>query len=144
FMNNVKFYYTVVEFLFPFYGSWIPSLWILTALSGWAIHLIKSPKLAEYIFPLYALTILFYPYTNAGLRFLIPLLPFLIYYCYYFLQWMFSRIPKVQWISMGILFVALTAYIRPLYGIIKTQSVIEDGPQQKVSQELFTFLKTTP
>ena len=108
-LNNLKFYYKVVEFLFPFYGSWIPSIWIIIALAGWLIRLIKSPSLGEYIFPFYSLIIIFYPYTNAGLRFLIPLLPFLIYYSYYFFYWMFNRLSeKVNWISTAILFLVLS------------------------------------
>jgi hypothetical protein len=144
-MTNLKFYYTVVEYLFPFYGSWIPSVWILIALAGWSINLIKSPTLAEYIFPFYALIIIFYPYTNAGLRFIIPLLPLLIYYCYYFFNWIFSRVTvNSHIVSSAILIIALTAYTNPLRGIIKSQSAVEDGPQQKVSEELFTFLRSTP
>ena len=143
--NNLNFYYTVAEFLFPFYGKWIPSSWILIALSGWLIRFIKSPSFCEYVFPLYSALIIFYPYTNAGLRFLIPILPLLIFYSGYFIYWLLSLTgEKAKWISAGVLIITLSAYLSPLMGVISGQSMIEDGPQQKESIELFSYLKSTP
>ncbi len=144
-VDNIRFYYTVSEYLFPFYGKWIPSFWIFVALSGWLIRFKKTPSICEYFFPIYALVIIFYPYSNAGVRFLIPILPLLLFYSGYFFYWLFSFTGKAnKWIVSGILLAVLFAYIPPLKRIISSQSIIENGPQQKESLELFNFLKTTP
>ena len=141
--NNLSFYYIVSEFLFPFYGKWVPSFWILIAISGWLIRSIKTPSFSEYFFPIYSILIIFYPYSNAGLRFLLPILPLLLFYSGYFICWSFGFFgEKTKWISTGILVVALSAYLTPLKGIISTQLTIEDGPEQKESIELFNYLKT--
>lgn len=145
FTNNVNFYYIVSEYLFPFHGSWIPSPWIFLPLIGWLIRLIKKPSICEYFFPLYLLLIIFYPYSNAGLRFLIPVLPFLVFYTAYFINVIFQRLGENSfWISAVILTIPLTSYYRPIHAAIKSRANIEDGPQLKVAVELFNFIKTTP
>jgi hypothetical protein len=145
FSENLKFYYTVSEYFFPLFGEWIPSLWILLALSGWFIRLIKSPTLCEIVFPIYILLVLFYPYAHAGLRFLIPVFPLLIFYTYDLSSRFFYRIKlKRHLLPSFILLPPLIASFGPLMGIIKIQNSIEEGPEQPAAVELFNFLKTTP
>ena len=142
---NLDFYYTVAKYLFPFYGSWIPSFWIIIALCGWLLRFIKNSSFSEYVLPLYSLVIIFYPYSNAGLRFIIPILPLLLFYSWYFIYWLFSLTGETaKWISAGVLIIVLSAYVGPLINIISTQPFVEEGPQQKESIELFNYLKSTP
>ncbi len=143
--NNLTFYYRVSEYIFPFYGSWIPSPWIIIALTGWSIKAFTSATFLEFVFPLYILLVLLYPYANAGLRFLLPVLPFLIYYTGYLVYRVFYAAgKKAHWASAALFIILLTAYISPARGIIKSQSFIEDGPQQEAAVQLFNYLKTTP
>lgn len=143
--SNAKFYYDVVEFMFPFLGSWIPSLWILFPIAGWITRLIKNPSLIEFSIPVYVLLIIFYPYAHAGLRFLLPILPFLLFYSgYFFLTVLKGFGRKGYYATLFIFLVPFTGSISPAVGIINAQQQPEDGPQLKESNELFHFIKTTP
>lgn len=143
--NNLNFYYVVSEYVFPFFGKWIPRFWIFMALAGWLIRFIKKASLCEFFLPIYSAVIIFYPYSDAGLRFLLPILPLLIYYGWYFIFWIFSWSGETaKWISTSVLIIVLSAYVTPLKITISEKLLIEKGPQQKESVELFDFLKTTP
>ncbi len=143
--SNARFYYKISEFMFPFFGGYVPGFWIILAISGWIIAFIKKNSFAEYAFPFYILIILIYPYTNAGLRFLIPVLPLLIYYLYYFIVEVktFLRINSFLPAAL-ILILLLFSYMSPVKSIINTQHEIEEGPQEQVSVELFSYLKGLP
>ena len=143
--NNLNFYYIVSEYVFPFYGKWVSHFWIFLALAGWLICIIKKASLSEFFFPVYSAVIIFYPYSDAGLRFLLPILPLLIYYGWYFVFWIFSWSGETaKWISTSILIIVLSAYIAPLKITISEKLLIEKGPQQIESLELFDFIRTTP
>ena len=143
--NNLNFYYIVSEYVFPFYGKWISRFWIFMALSGWLIRFIKKASLSEFFLPIYSAVIIFYPYSDAGLRFLLPILPLLIYYGWYFIFWIFSWTGETaKWISTSVLIIVLSAYIAPLKITISEKLLVEKGPLQKESIELFNFVKTTP
>ena len=143
--NNLNFYYVVTEYVFPFYGKWVSHFWIFMALLGWFICFIKKASLREFFLPIYSVVIIFYPYSDAGLRFLLPVLPLLIYYGWYFIFWIFSWSGEAaKWISTSLLIIVLSAYIAPLKVTISEKLMIEKGPQQKESIELFAYLKKTP
>lgn len=142
--ENISDYYTQLKFVFPFFGTSIPSFWIFAAFAGWLISFIKSPSLSEFIFPVYSLLIIFYPYSDAGLRFIIPILPLLIFYAIIFLYNLISK-SKYHFLILNILIVfLLCGYIRPVSRIISSQYTVEDGPQKNTSQELFSYIKRTP
>jgi hypothetical protein len=143
--NNILFYYTVSEYIFPFFGKSIPSFWIIIVLGGWLIKTFRSATLLEFIFPMYCLLILFYPYADAGIRFMLPVLAILVYYAGYFINAMFVKLKtRATWAGTIALLVLTSSYVSPLKGIIQWQSAEEDGPQQEVSKQLFSYLKTTP
>lgn len=143
-LDNFRFYYDISKYLLPFFGKWIPSIWIVLSLAGWIIHLIKYKSLADYIFPFYILIILFYPYSNAGLRFLIPILPLLFFYFGYLIYFSFNSFFKHSETVIALVFVIfLSGYVSPIMGYIHLQSIPEEGPETEMSKELFKFLKTT-
>jgi hypothetical protein len=143
-LENLRFYFDISKYLLPFFGKWIPSIWIVLALAGWIIHLIKYKSLADYIFPFYILIILFYPYSNAGLRFLIPIFPLLLFYFGYLIYFSLNSFFKYSEVVIALLFlIFLSGYVNPLIGYIHQQSIVEEGPETEASKELFKFLKTT-
>lgn len=142
---NFDYYYDVLKNFFPFWSLSISGIWLMTAFTGWFIRFVKFRTTAEYFFPLYLILIVFYPYSSGGYRLLIPVLPLLIFYFYYFLNWLFYWFGKKQHkITPAVLGICLLAYIPNTYSVIKNQSVIEDGPQRPEAIEMFRFLKTVP
>lgn len=142
---NFEYYYSVLKYILPFFGTWIPAFWLIIAFIGWFIRLLKFRTLSEYFFPVYIILIIFYPYTQGGNRFIIPILPLLFFYLYYFFNWLFYWFGKRPYnVSVAILLILLLAYVGPLMGLGADQSSTEDGPQKKTAIELFEYLKTTP
>jgi hypothetical protein len=142
---NFDYYFSVLKNFFPFFGISLSPVWLVIAFTGWLIRFIKFRTLSEYFFPLYLLVIIFYPYARGGYRFLIPLLPLLIFYLYYFFNWFFYWFGKKQHkVTPVLLSVVLAGYILPLYGIIKNREAREDGPQEIKAVEMFDFLRKFP
>ncbi len=145
FLKNISLYYSVSQYIFPFFGTWIPAVWILLALCGWLIRSIQSGSLSEYIFPIYLAVILFYPYGEGGARFLLPILPLLIFYLGYFLKFILTPLGrKTNLILTSIYLLMILACASPVWNILNHQKEIEDGPQKETSREMFTFIKTLP
>lgn len=143
--ENIGHYYSVTGQLFPFFGLSAFSFWIVPSLFGWIIHLFKKPTLAEFIFPVYVLCILLYPYSDGGARFVIPIFPFLIYYFGYGISTILNyKNNKFSPVALAIYISLLVAYIPNLTQAIKTQNNIEDGPEKETSVELFNFIQSLP
>jgi hypothetical protein len=132
-----------MNFVFPFFGKTIGSWWVLISLAGWILHLIQKRSLIDFIFFFYSVLILIYPYTDGGLRFIFPMLPFLIYYLCFFFAYLFYKFQFGSIILNTLLILLISAYFSPLKQIIASSGLIEKGPYEKQSVELFNFLKTT-
>lgn len=145
FLKNAVLYYSVSQYIFPFFGMWIPAVWILFALCGWLIKSIQSASLAEFVFPIYLMVILFYPYGDGGARFLLPILPLLIFYLGYLIKSIFTSLGRNNNLFLTAIYLLLIlACASPVWNIINHQGEIEDGPQKGTSEEMFTYIKTLP
>jgi hypothetical protein len=165
---NITMAYKLMSFVFPLTGSWMGSSWILLSIFGWLIHLIKKNELIDFLSPAYAILILIYPYQDGGIRFLLPLFPFIFFYLIYFLSVMLSFIlrsgrfyeekrrstegailtnhhcdeHKIKYSVINIfIFILLIGYLKPVNEAIASTNTMEEGPYQEKSIELWNYLK---
>jgi hypothetical protein len=144
-IQNLNRYLEVSKTVFPLFGFWIPSIWIICSLAGWILKTIQSVSLAEFVFPVYSIMILLYPYESGGARFLIPILPLLIFYLGYFLKYIFSAFGNKSNLLLAAFYSILwIGSLHAVVNLVQHQDEIEDGPQKEISGELFTFVKSTP
>jgi hypothetical protein len=141
--HNLVHYYEIAGNIFPLFSWRIPSAWILISLLGWVIKLFRNPSLPEFILPLYLLLMLHYPYSAGGSRFLVPVLPLLIYYTGYAIEMTFVFRKAVSKKVVSAVYLTLLIGCVPSLGrTIQDQKETEEGPQKKEAIELFDYLKT--
>ena len=144
--TNLSAYYHSLNYLFPFFGTYLPSFWILIPIAGWILHFYKIHSLSDFILGAYVLLLLLYPYSHSTIRFTLPVFPLLLYYMFVFLRSIFHpvRLKRPFQIALnGIFLILFVSEISPARGIINQQKSIEDGPQQANAKELFSWLKNT-
>ena len=95
---------------------------------------------------IYLFAIIVYPYSNAGFRFLLPLIPYLLYYSVQGLQSINIKLnikPNVLAIMMTVFI--LFSYKKGLSEIFKQSAILLQGPQETESIEAFNYIiKNTP
>jgi len=144
FQSNVTLYHTIQGFLLPFFDSFIPSWWIFPVLAGFVLSM-RKPSLAEFCFLTYSLLILFYPYGDGGNRFLLPILPLLLYYFYFFLQQGFSLMKlKTVLYLQAVTLILLAGYGNNVLWIISQQNEIEDGPYRPEAVQMLDQVRSLP
>lgn len=90
---------------------------------------------------IYLATIIIYPYSNAGFRFLLPLTPYLIYYVvqgFRSINIKLNIMPVILAILMAVF--VLFSYQKSWTQIIDSQNVILQGPQEPESIEAFNYI----
>ncbi len=111
------------------------------------IGLLKSlwrPRFMELLVLLYLGAIMIFPYGDAGFRFLLPVLPFFLYYVVIGLQSINIRLP----IGKGTMALLLGGFVLIQYKISdedlfrQDDSVIVPGPQEKGSVDAFNYIRT--
>ena len=147
FKINLDNYLTQFNLFFtPEVNEWkaIPKLTASVMLSfticGFLLKVKKKTELADIVFVLYILLILFYPY-QAGIRFIFPLLSFACYYIYLTAQQLSVNFKHKQLIAVSITIVMLLQYKTILEKIIETKGMVQDGPQRVAAQEAFQFIQ---
>jgi uncharacterized membrane protein len=145
FLQNLNLNYDVARYIFPFFDSWITPVWIVIAFAGWILRIMKSPQLSEVFFIIYVLVLLSYPYSDGGNRFLLPVLPLLLYYSGYFFELILKPAGKYSiWIVSGLYIFMLVLCIQPLTNILQSEDQVEQGPYTHTSRELIAFINSTP
>lgn len=144
-LQNLMYYSDQLSMLFilplPFYEVWKFIVLILVC-TGWILTFRKKRSLAEWFSLIYVMTLLFYPYTSGGFRFLFPVFPFLVYYFFSALKYFLSK-TKIIRTSVLIPVICIVLLIFPVLGIadksMNSSSEIS-GPQMQQSLELFSYL----
>ena len=145
FLINLDFYRQMASFCFPLpFGleplSW---WWILSALVCWFIKFIRERKLSEWFFLIYGIVLLFYPYQNGGLRFLIPILPLLIGYTISSLHFVLTKISikfseTLLPLIVAFLFLGNKDFITQ---ISQRKNDVIQGPQDAGSERMIQFVR---
>ena len=141
-MDNVNVYFAAINaFVAQQSGSWYFLMVLIQALLWVSLLLgfseFKDSPFLIIIFLLYFLLLVIFPY-QAGMRFFLPILPIL------FLigarGWQkFSKRPL--WIGLAVLVILNISYVPIRQHILESSSIVQAGPQEKESQELFGFIK---
>lgn len=104
----------------------------------------KVTILATFVI-IYFMMLFAFPHGNAGLRFLIPIIPILFYYCLVSIKANISamQVPIIRLRFLAILFVLLVSfsYYKNVSQIIASQDIVIDGPYLPEAQEFFTEIK---
>jgi len=148
-LNNLAYYTKQFEYFFsPWGGSWnfmpliLGAVIFTFALLGMIRSFTKRLELLDMIVILYLGVLLIYPYRQAGIRFLWPIMPLLILYLVRGLE-MVSILPKIsktaKVIFLGCLL--LVSYLHMVGIILKTQDQILEGPQQPLAVEAFEYIR---
>ncbi len=149
FILNLAYYVEQFKVFFsPWSGDWnfLPSIlksFILTfTILGMLDAFTKRLRLVDIVVVVYFSIILIYPYRNAGIRFLFPIIPFLLLYLVDGLK-LIRILPNVgkntKTVFLGILLLA--SYLNMFLYIVHTDHKVIDGPQTKASTEVFDYIK---
>ncbi len=152
-LANLAYYTEQFKYFFsPWGGSWnflpliLKAIVFTFTLLGMIRSFFKRWELIDMIVILYLGILLIYPYRHAGIRFLFPIMPFLIYYMAKGLETV-SIFPKIKNSSkvwfLGCLM--LVSYLHMFWYILDTDHETLEGPQEKSSEEAFEYIrKNTP
>jgi TRAP-type C4-dicarboxylate transport system permease small subunit len=91
---------------------------------------------------LYLGIILIYPYSSGGFRFLLPVIPFLLYYCVLGIKCLNINMGinhHIITIIIGI--IILFSYKEQWRNIYQNRNAIVQGPQEKESEEAFDYIR---
>ena len=145
---NLAYYAEQFKFFFsPWGGSWnfLPLILKAVIFTFTLLGMIKSffrrLELADMIVILYFAILLIYPYRHAGIRFLFPVLPFLLIYLVRGLETVriYQNIKK----SVKVLFLGslvLVSYLNMFSYILRTDHQVIQGPQEEVSIDAFEHI----
>ena len=146
---NLAYYTEQFQYFFsPWGGSWNFLALILKAviftftLLGLIRSFSRRLELIDMIVILYLAVLLIYPYRHAGIRFLWPVMPLLVFYLARGLETV-SIMPKVsktaKVIFLGCL--VLVSYLHMFGIILITQNQTLEGPQQPLAVEAFEYIR---
>ncbi len=148
-VQNLNYYVAVFEQYFnPWVDDWkfvtlvSKSFALVLLLIGLLYSLLHKRSFLEVLVVTYILLFIFYPYSYGGFRFILPLIPFLLYYMAIGLMQVKINIPVSRTILIvtGGLFVLLL-YKTEVNKILESGNTILHGPQERSSTETFQFIR---
>lgn len=108
------------------------------------IGFLNSKKdLLFFVFSVYLLMLIIYPYHSSGFRFLLPVLPILLNYSvngFKSIRWRFS-VRKQLLIPLLAVFL-LGQYIPEIIRLVQKPEITKPGPQEQTSQEAFEYIRS--
>lgn len=146
---NLAYYTEQFKYFFsPWGGSWnflplmLKSVIFTFTLIGLIKRLAKRWELMDMIVILYFAVLIIYPYRHAGIRFLFPVIPFMVVYLVDGLKTL-QLFPGIStraktWF-LGLL--VLASYLNMIWFIILNNNKIVPGPQENVSVHAFEYIK---
>ena len=148
-VNNLAYYTEQFKYFFsPWGGNWnflplaLKAVIFTFALLGMIRSFFRRLELMDMIVILYLGILIVYPYRHAGIRFLWPIMPMLIFYMVRGLETVhiFPKISKTaKTIFLGCL--VLVSYLHMTSYIIETQHETIKGPQEQLSLEAFEYIR---
>lgn len=134
FMNPYNEGFTAVAFI-------LKTLFVALILLGMFRRIPNRIQTFDMITFSYLLLLLIYPYHAAGIRFLLPILPVLLYYAVEGMR-MLSLEAKTKKIAGIVAFsVIALLYAGPVIRMEQREGHVKDGPYTNKSQELFSYIE---
>ncbi|MEA3477668.1 MAG: hypothetical protein U9R60_05780, partial [Bacteroidota bacterium] len=150
FISNLSYYFKVLEYFFtPFTHHWQWATLIMHAMAlafiilGFINHLVRKFNFIDILLLLYLGVILIYPYRHSGFRFLLPIIPYLMYYMVLGMnafRFDFTLNRNVKILTLGIL--ALSLYLNTFLHIQSERNRVIPGPQEETAIAAFDYIRT--
>jgi len=149
-IQNLNYYVDVFKaFYHPQVEEWTfatsvaESFAIGLMLMGLLFSLLKQRSFFDLLVWLYIILILLYPYTSSGFRFILPVIPFLMFYIVLGMkQIKFDINLSRHWLIIMVGTAVLLLYKPSIEKFIEERNVIIAGPQEKASEEAFQYINT--
>jgi hypothetical protein len=148
-LNNLAYYVEQFKYFFSAWGglwNFLPFSLKAVIFTFTIIGMIKSfsrrLELLDMIVILYLGVLIIYPYRMGGVRFLIPVIPILVYYLVKGLETV-SIFPKISQTAKTVFLgsLVLVSYLGMVWFIINTQHQVLEGPYEETSVEAFSLIK---
>jgi hypothetical protein len=146
---NLAYYTDHFQYFFaPWGGLWnflpliLGSVIFTFTLLGMLRSFFKRLELIDMIVILYLGVLVIYPYRHGGIRFLVPIMPFLLYYLARGLELvnLFPRISRsAKIIFLGCL--VLVSYLNMFWYILQTDHLTLNGPQEANAVEAIEYIR---
>lgn len=149
-LHNLNYYmlvwqnlvYTDAENTYGFISTLAKSVLLSAIVWGFIIRIRSNFSFTEIFVIVYMIVLLTYPYSNSGIRFLIPLLPFLMIYLYEWLKAMCVILKFSRWFFIaGLILSVYLLYKHELKKIMDNENFITEGPQRLTSKDVFSFIR---
>ncbi|HNW97928.1 MAG TPA: hypothetical protein PKK00_05905 [Bacteroidales bacterium] len=139
--NFFEFKNIYLQFLSVFTQSALLTLTVI----GFIKKVIINFDFIDLILILYCITVLIYPYSDAGFRFIFPIAPILFYYAVIAIKDFFktANIFNRKYIPVLIGLIILIQYIGGIEKIIRNHDRVLFGPQNKYAAEALNYIKTS-
>ncbi len=148
---NLYYYtYTLQSFFYTpyqpiqFISNIISTGFLCLSIIGFCIKIKKNFGLTETFFLVYFITIIVYPYSFAGFRFLLPVLPILLLFSATAFKSILLKIVetrKVKTIAILCVICFFLLYINDVFNIKRNEKNIVEGPMQLESIEAINYIK---
>ena len=148
--NNIAYYFDCLKLFFStdnyylkFFAIFTQSAFLVFAVIGWIKKTLIRPAFVELLVAMFALVILMYPYTGAGLRFLLPVFPFLLYYASLTARDLLMPM-NLKYKNAVIVFIGICVlfqYKDSVLSIIRNSDNIVWGPQHEQATAAFSYIK---
>jgi 4-amino-4-deoxy-L-arabinose transferase-like glycosyltransferase len=147
--GNLSYYFDALMYFFnPFTHNWkwaavlMHSMAIAFTVLGFINHLARRIRFVDILVIFYFATIIIYPYRHAGFRFLLPILPYLLYYMVQGMnsfKFKFKMNKDLKVVAIGVM--ALSLYMNSLLYMFSQRNKILEGPQESYSSEVFEYIR---
>ncbi|MDD5570748.1 MAG: glycosyltransferase family 39 protein [Bacteroidales bacterium] len=136
--NSAKYYLNFLQDIFSEY-IFIRAFILIAFAIGLFKNIITKIGFLEYVFIIYLLVIFAFPF-HYGMRYFLPALPIIFYYVVIGIKTInFTKIEKIFVLSL-LTIIMLFVYKNSIYGIIKNQNEVREGPQEIYSQDVFNYI----
>jgi len=143
YFDSLRLFFATENYFLKFMAVFTQSAFLVFAVVGWIKRTLLKPAFTELLVVLFALVILLYPYTAAGLRFLMPIFPFLLYYAALTAKDLLIPL-NLKYKNAVVLLIGISVlfqYRGSVVNLINENDKIVWGPQHPQAIEAFSCIK---
>jgi hypothetical protein len=143
YIENFQVFFHPKMILWDFIALIIKAFALVMFILGFTNEMLKKVSFLELLIISYILTICAFPNSTQGFRYLLPIIPFIMYYIVWGIRSIhLTRTFNTNLIAIALAFICLLTYKSELLQIIKDKNAILQGPQESEAIEVFKYIKT--
>lgn len=119
----------------------IQALLCATLIIGLTKKALRKITFKEWVFLFYVIIIIGFPYISQGFRYVLPVLPLILYYLMNGLNWIWKEKKVAGLFSFGVIILSFSYMYQPGVSEILQREILYNSPQSPASKMAFHYLK---